>query len=62
MRRREFTAQLGGAAVAFPVVAHGQQTPRTVPLVGAIWPGKPSAPISARVRGASCGDFERMAT
>src|ERR1700732_54699 len=49
MRRREFITLLGSAA-ALPFVAHGQQAPRTVPLVGAIWPGKPSAPISVRIR------------
>jgi hypothetical protein len=50
MRRREFIALIGGMAAVLPVVAYGQQTPRTVPLVGAIWPGKPSAPISVRLR------------
>jgi putative ABC transport system substrate-binding protein len=46
MRRREFIAALGGAAVARPVIALGQQTPRAVPLIGALYPGEPSAPIS----------------
>jgi putative ABC transport system substrate-binding protein len=50
MRRRECIALIGGMAAVLPVVAYGQQTPRTVPLVGAIWPGKPSAPISVRLR------------
>jgi putative ABC transport system substrate-binding protein len=52
MRRREVIAMLGGAAAALPVVAHGQQTPRTVPLVGALYSGEPSAAISASLRDA----------
>jgi len=52
MRRRTFIAMLGGAAVALPVVAHGQQTPRTVPLIGALWSGGPSAPITLSLRDA----------
>jgi len=52
MRRRKFITLLGGAAVASPVVAHGQQTPRTVPLVGALYAGEPSAPISVSSRDA----------
>jgi putative tryptophan/tyrosine transport system substrate-binding protein len=52
MRRRAFIAMLGGAAVALPVVAHGQQTPRTVPLIGALWSGGPSAPITLSLRDA----------
>jgi ABC-type uncharacterized transport system substrate-binding protein len=52
MRRREFITLLGGAAVASPVVAHGQQTPRTVPLVGTLYAGEPSAPISVSSRAA----------
>jgi putative tryptophan/tyrosine transport system substrate-binding protein len=52
MRRRDLIAMLGGAAVALPVVAHGQQTPRTVPLVGALYIGEPSAPISVSLRDA----------
>jgi putative ABC transport system substrate-binding protein len=52
VRRRDLIAMLGGAAVALPVVAHGQQTPRIVPLVGALYPGEPSAPISVSLRDA----------
>jgi putative ABC transport system substrate-binding protein len=52
MRRRAFIAMVGGAAVAVPVVARGQQAPRTVPLVGALWAGEPSAPMTASVRNA----------
>src|SRR5438105_2730690 len=52
MRRREFIAMIGGAAIAVPVVAHGQQAPRTVPLVGALWPGEPSAPITVGFKNA----------
>jgi ABC-type uncharacterized transport system substrate-binding protein len=50
MRRREFITLLGGAAVALPVVAHGQQTTRTVPLVGALYIGERSASISVSTR------------
>ena len=52
MRRREFIALIGGAAAALPAAAHGQQAPRTLPLVGALYPGEPSAPISVRSRDA----------
>ena len=52
MRRRDLIALLGGAAVALPVVALGQQTPRTVPLIGALWTGAPSAPIRVSARDA----------
>jgi putative tryptophan/tyrosine transport system substrate-binding protein len=52
VRRRDLIALLGGAAAALPVAAHGQQTPRTVPLVGALYPGEPSTPISVRSRDA----------
>jgi putative ABC transport system substrate-binding protein len=43
---------VGGAAAALPVVAHGQQTRGTVPLVGALWAGEPSAPMTVSVRDA----------
>src|SRR5262245_5007555 len=52
MNRRKFITLLGGAAVALPAVAHGQQAPRTVPLVGALYVGEPSAPISVSQRDA----------
>jgi putative ABC transport system substrate-binding protein len=52
MKRREFISLLGGAAVALPAGAHGQQTPRTVPLVGVLYIGEPSAPISVSARDA----------
>jgi putative tryptophan/tyrosine transport system substrate-binding protein len=52
MRRRDLIAIVGGAAVAWPFVAHGQQATRTVPLVGALYPGEPSAPISVSFRDA----------
>jgi putative ABC transport system substrate-binding protein len=49
VRLRTLIALLGSAAVALPVVALGQQTPKTVPLIGALWVGEPSAPITASV-------------
>lgn len=52
MRRRGFIALLGGAAIGWPVVAHGQQTPKTVPLVGALWSGQASAPVTVSARDA----------
>jgi ABC-type uncharacterized transport system substrate-binding protein len=51
MRRRDLLLVLGGAG-AWPVVAHGQQAPRTMPLIGALYAGEPSAPIIVRTRDA----------
>jgi putative tryptophan/tyrosine transport system substrate-binding protein len=50
MRRRAFLVLVGGAMVAAPLAARAQRPQRSMPLVGAIWPGEPSAPISVRVR------------
>jgi ABC-type uncharacterized transport system substrate-binding protein len=45
VKRREFFKLLGGAA-AWPSIALAQQTRVGLPLIGALWPGKPSAPIT----------------
>jgi putative ABC transport system substrate-binding protein len=50
MRRREFIAMAGGATVILPVIADGQQTPRSAPLIGALWPGDPTGPITSSLR------------
>jgi len=50
MRRRELISILSGATVILPVVALGQQTPRSAPLIGALWPGDPSGPITVSLR------------
>ena len=43
MRRREFIASLGSALLAWPLVAHAQQS--TIRRVGVLWPGaSPPAP------------------
>jgi putative tryptophan/tyrosine transport system substrate-binding protein len=50
MRRREFITLVGGAAIMWPLVANAKRSQGTLPLVGAIWPGNASAPISLRIR------------
>ena len=45
MRRRDFTLLVGGTA-AWPFVARAQHPQAKLPLVGALLPGNPSAPIT----------------
>ncbi len=48
MRRRDFIALLSGSVVARPRIAVAEPK-RAMPLVGAVWVGKPTAPITLRV-------------
>jgi len=50
MNRRHFIAMLGGVTVAWPAVGRAQPTPRTMPLVAALWSGEPTAPITVSLR------------
>ena len=45
MKRREFIRLLASAA-AWPSIAVAQQRKVGLPLIGALWPGRPSAPIA----------------
>jgi ABC-type uncharacterized transport system substrate-binding protein len=47
VRRREFIKLIGGAAVSASA-ANAQQSKISLPVVGALWPGKASAPTSLR--------------
>jgi putative ABC transport system substrate-binding protein len=51
LRRRDFVVLVGGVAATLPVVVHAQM-PSIVPLIGALWPGEPSAPITVNIRNA----------
>ena len=44
MRRREFVALLGGTIARSPI-GFARQAQAGLPSIGALWPGKPSAPI-----------------
>jgi putative tryptophan/tyrosine transport system substrate-binding protein len=47
VRRREFIKLIGGAA-AWPSVADAQPPKINLPVIGALWPGKASAPTTLR--------------
>jgi putative ABC transport system substrate-binding protein len=51
MRRREFIGLVGGAA-ALSGVAYAQQTPKNLPLVGALWLGDPAGRITLKLKDA----------
>jgi hypothetical protein len=50
MKRRNFIAELVGAAALRPCPGSAQRPQRNVPLVGVIWIGTASAQIPVRVR------------
>ena len=50
MRRRDLLAFMAGTAVSGPMAGHAQEAPRTIPLVCALWPGRPDAPIVGSAR------------
>ena len=50
MRRREFIAAIAGIAASRPFAASAEGPRRSVPLVGIIWLGNPSTPVSLRSR------------
>jgi putative ABC transport system substrate-binding protein len=46
LRRREFITLIGGAAAAWPLSVHAQQSPEVVPRVGFVYPGSKEAAAS----------------
>ena len=52
MRRRDLLALMAGTAASGSMAGHAQQAPRTIPLVGALWLGRPDAPIIVSARDA----------
>ena len=52
MRRRDLLAFIAGTAASGPMAGHAQQAPPAMPLVGALWMGRPDAPIVVSARDA----------
>jgi putative ABC transport system substrate-binding protein len=37
VKRRQFIKLIGGVAAGWPLVAHAQQSPNKIPIVGVLW-------------------------